>query len=50
MVYQAQSPASQLYLDEIALQTKQDKGKPYLLALMDDVVTRILPGPLPAAE
>ncbi|MBQ2700515.1 MAG: DNA topoisomerase 4 subunit A [Clostridia bacterium] len=50
MVYQAQSPASQLYLDEIALQTKQDKGKPYLLALMDDVVTRILPGPSPAAE
>jgi len=49
-VYQAQSPASNLFMDEIALQTKQDKGKPYLMALMDDVVTRVTAQPAADAE
>lgn len=43
-VYQAQSPATQLNCEEIALQSKQDKGKPYVLALMEDVVTRLVGG------
>ncbi|MBQ8536247.1 MAG: hypothetical protein IJ461_02435, partial [Clostridia bacterium] len=43
-LYQAQSPATQLFADEVALQTKQDKGKPYVLALMEDVVVRIIGG------
>ena len=43
IVYQAQSPATLLTSAEIALQNKQGKGSPYVLALMDDVVTKLLP-------
>jgi len=34
-----------VYADEVVLQGKQDKGMPYVMALMDDVVTelRLLP-------
>lgn len=42
IVYQAQSPATTLNWDEIVLQSKQDRGRPYVMALMDDVVTGLM--------
>ena len=41
-----------VYADEVVLQGKQDKGMPYVMALMDDVVTelRLMPGTTPEAE
>ena len=43
IVCQAQSPASVFIPDEIALMQKTDKGKPYVLAIMEDVVTDVIP-------
>ncbi len=43
IVLQAQSPAGTFMPDEIALQQKTDKGKPYVLAIMEDIVTDVLP-------
>ena len=42
LVLQAQSAPTNLQSDEIALQAKADKGKPCVMALMDDVVTGLL--------
>lgn len=43
IVYQTQSPATSLEPNEIAIMQKADRGKPYVLAIMDDVVTSVLP-------
>lgn len=43
IICQAQSPASVFIPDEIALMQKTDKGKPYVLAIMEDVVTDVIP-------
>ena len=42
IVVQAQSPVSVFTAGEIALQQKTDKGKPYVLAIMDDIVLDVL--------
>jgi DNA gyrase/topoisomerase IV subunit A len=42
LVLQAQSAPTNLQSDEIALQAKADKGKPCIMALMDDIVTGLL--------
>ena len=42
IVVQAQSPVSIFSVGEIALQQKTDKGKPYVLAIMEDIVTEVL--------
>jgi DNA gyrase subunit A len=44
VVTQAQSAPTALQSDEIALQAKSDKGKPCVMALMEDVVTGLLAG------
>ncbi len=40
-VRQAQSPATRLMKDEILLQDKQGRGAPYVMAILDDVVTAL---------
>ena len=42
LITQAQSPATRLNKDEILLQSKQDRGMPYVMAILDDVVTGII--------
>jgi len=44
VITQAQSAPGTIASDEIALQAKADKGKPYVMALMEDVVTGLIPG------
>ena len=39
IVTQSQSPAARLQKDAILLQGKQDRGNPYVIAILDDVVT-----------
>ena len=40
-IFQVRSPATMLEKDEILLQGKQGKGMPYVIAVMDDVITGI---------
>ena len=42
VVQQKQSPETRIAKDEIVIQGKQDRGAPYVMALMEDVVTGIL--------
>ena len=44
VVLQAQSAPTFLSSEEIVLQSKSDRGKPYVMALMDDVVTGLIAG------
>ena len=39
---QAQSPETRISKDEIRLQSKTDRGAPYVMAVLDDVVTGLL--------
>ena len=41
IVTQAQSPATRLDKDGILLQSKSDRGMPYVMAILDDVVTGV---------
>ena len=43
LIWQARSPLSRLSLNEILLQNRSGKGMPYVMAILDDVVTRIMP-------
>jgi len=43
LVEQKSSPASVLQAEEITLKGKQDRGKAYVMAVLDDVVTGMLP-------
>jgi len=42
LVLQAQSQPTRLRKDEILLRGKQDKGMPYVMAILDDVVTDVV--------
>ena len=42
LITQAQSPATRLKKDEIMLQGKTDRGLPYVMAILDDVVTGVM--------
>ncbi len=42
MITQTQSPATRLNKDEILLQSKADRGMPYVMAILDDVVTGVM--------
>ena len=42
LITQAQSPATRLTKDEIMLQGKTDRGLPYVMAILDDVVTGVM--------
>ncbi|MDD3337090.1 MAG: DNA topoisomerase 4 subunit A, partial [Eubacteriales bacterium] len=44
-ITQKSSPSTVLSAEEVVLQSKQDRGMPYVMALMDDVVTGIHPMP-----
>ena len=44
LITQTQSPATRLNKDEILLQSKSDRGMPYVMAILDDVVTGIVKG------
>ena len=41
VIHQKTSQPTQLSADEIILQSKQDRGMPYVMALMDDTVTGV---------
>ena len=41
VIHQKSSQPTQLSADEIILQSKQDRGMPYVMALMDDTVTGV---------
>ena len=43
LIWQARSPLSRLSLNEILLQSRSGKGMPYVMAILDDIVTRIMP-------
>ena len=45
LVRQSRSPASRLKSDEILLQNRSGRGMPYLMAILDDVVTEVCPLP-----
>jgi DNA gyrase subunit A len=47
LVFQARSPAGKLNRSEILYQNKTGKGMPYVMAILDDIVTGVIP--LPAA-
>ena len=40
-IQQTQSPATTLRSDEITLQSKQERGVPYVMAILDDIVTGV---------
>ena len=52
LVYQARSPVSKLSRDDILLQNRAGKGMPYVMAILDDIVTGVMavPAPVPEAE
>ena len=41
VIHQKTSKPTQLSADEVILQSKQDRGMPYVMALMDDTVTGV---------
>ena len=41
VIHQKTSQPTQLSADEVILQSKQDRGMPYVMALMDDTVTGV---------
>ena len=43
LIWQARSPVSKLSLNEILLQSRSGKGMPYVMAILDDIVTRVMP-------
>ena len=47
VVSQLRSPATQLNRNEILLQNRSGKGMPYIMAILDDVVTGVIPVILP---
>ena len=50
LIHQKFSPPTLLYVDEIFLQSKQDRGTPHIMAIMDDIVLKATPYTPPAAE
>lgn len=42
LIHQAQSPVTRLAKDEVVAQGKTDRGMPYVMAILDDVVTGIM--------
>ena len=50
LVSQVRSPVSKLSRDDILLQNRAGKGMPYVMAILDDIVTGItaLPADIPA--
>jgi len=46
LIQQVRSPESRLSRDEILLQNRSGKGMPYVMAILDDIVTGIIPLPL----
>ena len=50
LVTQTRSPLTKLDKTEILLQNRQGKGMPYIMAILDDIVTSLQPLPLPPAN
>ena len=50
IITQAQSPATRISKDSIRLQSKQDRGNPCVMAILDDVVTGVTAVDIDAAE
>ena len=55
LVTQARSPMTRLDKAEILLQNRQGKGMPYLMAILDDIVTALygvetIPDPAPVTN
>ena len=49
LVSQLRSPVTKLNRNEILLQNRSGKGMPYIMAILDDVVTSLTPVPIPPA-
>ncbi len=47
LVSQLRSPVTRLGKDEILLQSRSGKGMPYIMAILDDVVTSVVAVPVP---
>ena len=43
LIWQVRTPMSKLNRNEILLQNRSGKGMPYVMAILDDIVTRIMP-------
>jgi len=43
LIFQVRSPATRIGREEILLQNRQGKGMPYIMAVLDDVVTGVSP-------
>ena len=50
LIWQTRTPVSKLNRNEILLQNRTGKGMPYVMAILDDVVTRIMPVDAPVPE
>ena len=50
LIWQTRTPVSKLNRNEILLQNRSGKGMPYVMAILDDVVTRIMPVDAPVPE
>lgn len=42
LVMQAKSPCTRMATDEVLLQNRQGKGMPYIMAILDDIITEII--------
>ena len=49
LVSQLRSPVTKLNRNEILLQNRSGKGMPYIMAILDDVVTSLTPVLIPPA-
>ena len=50
LVWQVRSPVSRLSRNEILLQNRAGKGMPYVMAILDDIVTGVTPVPAQPPE
>ena len=50
LVYQVRSPYSKLSRDDILFQNRAGKGMPYVMAILDDIVTGVTAVPAPVPE
>ena len=50
LISQVRSPVSRLSRDEILLQNRSGKGMPYVMAILDDLVTGLVAVPVQPSE
>ena len=50
LIWQTRSPVTRLGVNEILFQNKTGNGMTYVMAILDDVVTRIMPVDAPVPD